>query len=32
MLKGILILFILVAFCVVAVYFRVKYPSKYGSE
>lgn len=32
MLKGILILFILVAFCALAVYLRIKYPSKYGSE
>jgi hypothetical protein len=30
--KGILILLILVAVCALAVYYRIKYPSKYGSE
>lgn len=32
MLKGILIIFILVAFCAIVVYFRIKYPFKHGSE
>ena len=32
MLNGILIILILVAFCALAVWFRIKYPSKHGSE
>lgn len=32
MLKGILIILALVVFCAAMVYFRIKYPSKHGSE